>query len=302
MNNKLRLLFKTIRKVIKGQEDNVKLLLSSFLARGHVLLEGIPGTGKTTLSLAFARLLGIEFKRIQGTSDMLPADITGAFVPDNRGMKFLKGPVFTDVLLVDEINRMNPRTQSALLEAMEERQVTVEGRTYKLSPLFFVIATQNPLDSYGTFPLPVSQLDRFMLKVQINRVSESIEREIVREGYLRERVENLESIFTKEELLKMIDNVKDVSIDSEIENYVFDFVRDLRRHPLFSNTLSTRSILHVMSVAKAFAFIEGRNYVIPDDVKTIMGPVVLHRIGLDMSYADKEKILDEIKKSLEPPI
>lgn len=302
MNNKLRLLFKTIRKVIKGQEDNVKLLLSSFLARGHVLLEGIPGTGKTTLSLAFARLLGIEFKRIQGTSDMLPADITGAFVPDNRGMKFLKGPVFTDVLLVDEINRMNPRTQSALLEAMEERQVTVEGRTYKLSPLFFVIATQNPLDSYGTFPLPVSQLDRFMLKVQINRVSESIEREIVREGYLRERVENLESIFTKEELLKMIDNVKDVSIDSKIENYVFDFVRDLRRHPLFSNTLSTRSILHVMSVAKAFAFIEGRNYVIPDDVKTIMGPVVLHRIGLDMSYAEKEKILDEIKKSLEPPI
>ncbi len=303
-SNRLDVFFNTIKSVVKGQEHNVKLLLAGFFSRGHVLLEGIPGTGKTTLSLAFSKLLGLEFKRIQGTGDMLPADITGAFVPQKNDGKlvFLKGPIFTDVLLVDEINRMNPRTQSALLEAMEERQVTVEGKTYALSSLFFVIATQNPSESYGTFPLPASQLDRFMMRIQINRVSEDVERKILRDEHLRDKIKDLEAIFKREEVYRMINDAGRVKIGAEIEDYLIFLARAIRSHPVFLDELSTRALLHLRDAARAFAYIEGRDYVIPFDVKNVLEPVILHRIGLHLTYQDKKKLLDEIKESVEPPI
>ncbi len=302
--SKIELFFKSISKVIKGHEGNIKLLFAAFLSRGHVLLEGLPGMGKTTLSLAFAKLLGLEFKRIQGTSDMLPADIIGAFIPqgENGEMVFLKGPVFCDVLLVDEINRMNPRTQSALLEAMEERHVTVEGHTYPLSPLFFVIATQNPVESYGTFPLPASQLDRFMLRIQINRVPEEIERQLLREGDIRKKIDSLSPVFNKEELFKMIDEAKKVKVSRDIEDYILALGRAVRSHPVFSSELSTRALLHLVEIAKSIAYIEGRDYVVPDDVKASFKPLVIHRIGLQMILQDREKLLDEIKSSVEPPL
>lgn len=295
---------KSISNVVKGHEGNIKLLFASFLSNGHVLLEGLPGMGKTTLSLAFARLLGLEFKRIQGTSDMLPADITGTFIPQGKDGKmiFLKGPVFSDILLVDEINRMNPRTQSALLEAMEEGHVTVEGHTYALSPLFFVIATQNPVESYGTFPLPASQLDRFMLRIQIDRVPEEIERQILKEGDLRARIKELHPVFSKDELLSMKDEVRKVTLSKEIEDYVFTLGRAIRSNPIFSDELSTRALLHLVKLAKSFAYIDGREYVIPDDVKTVFRPVVIHRIALHMVMREKERLIDEIQNSIEPPL
>jgi len=303
-NTKIKRFLTSINNIVKGQEENIKLLLTGFLARGHVLLEGIPGTGKTTLSLAFSKLLGLEFKRIQGTSDMLPADITGAFVPDpsNLGYTFLKGPIFSDILLVDEINRMNPRTQSALLEAMEERQVTVEGNTYPLSPLFFVIATQNPSESYGTFPLPASQLDRFMMRLEIRRVSEEVEKEILREGRLREKIFELNPVFEKEELLDIMGSLRKVKVDEDIENYLLSLAKAIRKDPAFKDKLSTRALLHIVESARALAFIEGRDFVVPDDIKFLLDPLVLHRIGFNMSYKDKKKLLDEIKVSVEPPI
>ena len=302
--SKFRDFFESISSVVKGQTSSIELILVSFLARGHVLLEGIPGTGKTTLSLAFARLLGLDFNRIQGTSDMLPADITGAYVPrkSNAEYVFLKGPVFTDILLVDEINRMNPRTQSALLEAMEERQVTVEGKTYRLSPLFFVIATQNPSESYGTFPLPASQLDRFMMRIEINRVSEKVEMEILKEGRLREKIGLLSPIFGKGELMDMVEEIKRVMVSEEVRSYLLSLAREVRLHPAFSNELSTRALLHILDAAKALGFIKDRNFVVPDDIKTVFTPLVLHRIGFSMSFKDKEKLVDEIKNSVEPPL
>jgi len=301
---KIKKFLTAIRSIVKGQDENVKLLLVGFLARGHVLLEGIPGTGKTTLSLAFSRLLGLDFKRIQGTSDMLPADITGAFVPHGKNSEyvFLKGPVFSDVLLVDEINRMNPRTQSALLEAMEERQVTVEGNTYPLSHLFFVIATQNPSESYGTFPLPASQLDRFMIRVEIRRVAEEVEREILREGRLREKITEFEPVFDREELSDIIELLRRIKVDEDVENYLLSLAKAIRMNPAFENELSTRALLHIVEAARALAFIEGRDFIIPDDIKFLLSPLVLHRIGFNMSYKDKEKLLDEIKASVEPPV
>ncbi len=291
-------------RVVKGQEQSLVLMLSAFFSHGHVLLEGLPGTGKTTIALTMSRLLGLDFRRLQGTSDILPADITGAYIPDRagKGFVFLKGPVFADILLVDEINRMNPRTQSALLEAMEEGQVTVEGNTHKLSEFFFVIATQNPLESHGTFPLPASELDRFMVRVEVELVGEDQEREIIRDGNARSRILELKPMFSRDELSAFMAYVKNIRVSEDIENYIFSLVRNIRIHPVFSGSFSTRALIHLYEMSRAHAFVMGREYVTPDDVKSVFNSVVLHRIALHLSYSEKKKILDEIKKSTETPL
>ncbi len=304
IEGRFSLFFQKYEDIVKGQRKAGILILSAFLSRGHVLLEGMPGTGKTTLAVTISRLLGLSFGRLQGTSDVLPADITGAYVPDREkgGFVLLKGPIFSDILLVDEINRMNPRTQSALLEAMEEHQVTIEGKTHELSPLFFVIATQNPLESHGTFPLPASELDRFMVRIDVNPVDEGTEREIVRGGDVRGKITYLTPIFNKDTIFSLIEGRKKVSVSKDIEDYIFRIASSIRKHPVFSHALSTRAIIHLYEISKAHAFVMGRDYVIPDDVKTVLDNVVLHRIALHLPYSEKKKILDEIKRSVEPPL
>ncbi len=296
--------FQEYEDIVKGQEKAGILILSAFLSEGHVLLEGLPGTGKTTLALTICKLLGLNFGRLQGTSDVLPADITGAYIPDREGRGFvlLKGPIFSDILLVDEINRMNPRTQSALLEAMEERQVTIEGRTHHLSPFFFVIATQNPLESHGTFPLPASELDRFMVRIDINPVNEVLEREIVRGQDTRAKIKKLSPLFDKDTVSSFVKESRRVYVDSQIEDYIFRLAEGIRRHPVFSNALSTRGIIHLYRMSRAHAYVMGRDFVVPDDVKSVIDNVVLHRVALHLPYSEKKKILDEIKKSVKAPL
>ncbi len=269
-----------LNSIILGKEEEIRLSLTALLARGHLLLEDLPGMGKTTLSHAFANILGLEYQRIQFTSDLLPGDILGGaiFNPKSQQFALHKGPIFTEVLLADEINRTTPKSQSALLEAMEERQVSLNNQTYPLSDFFFVIATQNPHSSgSGTFPLPESQLDRFMMRLSLGYPSYEAEMQILK-GEYDKRAKGITPLLSKEELHAMQKGASEVAASDAVLDYILRLVATTRTHEKFQFGISPRGSQAILSAAKAYAFIMGRDYLIPDDVRAILPAVAGHRL------------------------
>ena len=292
---------------LKGKVRSVRLCVIALLAGGNILLEDIPGLGKTTLALALSRVLGLSFGRIQCTSDLLPSDITGLsiFNRDDNLFTFIRGPVFNNLVLVDEINRAMPKTQSALLEAMEERKVTVEGTTYDLPAPFLVVATQNPVEQVGTQPLPESQLDRFLICTGVGYPPEEIEKSIIRGGSIRDELKTLTPVISTEAIMEAQRAVRDeVLLSEKVTDYLFRIVAATRSHPLILSGLSTRAGINLAEAARANAYLEGRDYVIPEDVKQLVVPVGAHRIiaAADHDGIDKEQLLRSILKEIPVPL
>ena len=267
-------------QIILGKHTEIRLAVACLLAGGHLLIEDLPGMGKTTLAHALARLLGLQFSRIQFTSDLLPADITGVsiFERDKSEFRFLPGPVFAQLVLADEINRATPKTQSALLEAMEEGQVTVEGQTRPLPQPFFVIATQNPAHQIGTFPLPESQLDRFLMRIELGYPDPSAERALLAAGGQRNRADTLSSRISPTELPAVRQAVAQLHAAPPLIDYVQALVDATRQDPVFQHGLSPRAGLALLSAARAWAWLDGREMVIPDDVQAVLPAVARHRL------------------------
>ncbi|MEV4509390.1 MoxR family ATPase [Dactylosporangium sp. NPDC049525] len=269
--------------VVVGKRDSLELVLAGILAGGHVLLEDLPGLAKTLTARSFAQTLGIGFRRLQFTPDLLPADVTGSFLYDQRSHEFTfrAGPVFTNLLLADEINRTPPKTQSALLEAMQERQVSVEGATYRLDPPFHVLATANPIEYEGTYPLPEAQLDRFLLRVSFGYPDADEEWEVLRRRMTRRQEEAvIEPVVDAETLLAMQGALEDVSVEDSIGRYIVSLTAATRSHPQVLVGASPRGSLALLLLARAAAALSGRDYVIPEDVKAVAVPALSHRITL----------------------
>jgi MoxR-like ATPase len=266
--------------IILGKETQVRLALACLLARGHLLIEDIPGVGKTTLAHVLARSLGLHFQRIQFTSDMLPADILGVSIYDREsgGFKFHPGPIFAQVILADEVNRATPKTQSALLEAMEEHQVTAEGETRKLPEPFFVIATQNPSEQVGTFPLPESQLDRFTMRIELGYPDRDAERALLAGTDRRDLLATLDPCMSPAELMELQSSAQKIHVAPALLDYVQAIVEHTRRSPHYVTGLSPRAALALVHTARAWALLEGRDKVIPEDVQAILPGVAVHRL------------------------
>lgn len=287
---------------LHGKSNALKLSLITFFSKGHLLIEDLPGLGKTTLAIAIAKSLSLDFGRIQCTSDLLPSDITGLSVYNkNTGaFDFYPGPVFSNIVLVDEINRATPKTQSALLEAMGEKQSTIEGKTYKMEKPFFVIATQNPVEQFGTFPLPESQLDRFTMKISIGYASRNAEMQILQAGSRRDELYSIQPILSKNDCLAIQQEIKDgIHISEKVLSYILDIVEATRNSKHILAGISTRGILAVSATAKANAYFSGRDFVIPEDVKSLAEYTIPHRIIFREEYdtpGKKEIILSLIDK------
>src|SRR5688572_7334654 len=267
-------------QVILGKERQIRLAMACILARGHLLIEDVPGVGKTTLSHALARLLGLDYQRIQFTSDLLPADIVGVsiFDRDSSTFRFHPGPIFAQIILADEINRASPKAQSALLEAMEEHQVTAEGETRPLPEPFFVIATQNPLHQVGTFPLPESQLDRFLMRVNLGYPDAKAERELLRGAERRDLIAHLQPAMTSAQLLELQKTVPSMQVTEALLDYVQHLITFSRHSPRFTQGLSPRAGVAILRAAQGWAMMEGRRHVLPEDVQAILASVVGHRL------------------------
>jgi MoxR-like ATPase len=267
-------------RVILGKERQIRLALACLISRGHLLIEDLPGVGKTTLAHVLARLLGLDFHRVQFTSDMLPADIIGVSVYDRESgsFKFHPGPVFANLVLADEVNRATPKTQSALLEAMEEHQVTAEGETRKLPEPFFVIATQNPSHQVGTFPLPESQLDRFQMRLELGYPDRDAERALLKGDSRRDMIATLEPCLAHGELLEFQEDAKNVHVADALVDYVQAIVEHTRRAPDYANGLSPRAALSLVAAARAWALLAGRDRVLPEDVQAVLPGVAAHRL------------------------
>lgn len=269
-----------IGKVIVGKEAAVELLLVALLADGHVLIEDVPGVGKTTLAKSLAKSLDCTFQRVQFTPDLLPSDITGVTIYNQKTAEFERhpGPIFSQILLADEINRAGPRTQSALLEAMEERQVSIEGATLPLPRPFLVLATENPIELEGTFPLPEAQLDRFLIRLNLGYPSEDEERGIMERFKLASPLADLSAVTTGEQLIAMQQAVRRIYVSAAVESYILQLVRATRDHPALELGASPRASLALYRTGQARAAIQGRGYVLPDDVKAMAPAVMVHRI------------------------
>ena len=272
--------FRNVEQVIIGKRQAVELLLVSLLCRGHVLLEDVPGTGKTVLAKSIARSIGCSFKRVQFTPDLLPSDVTGVSIynQQSREFEFREGPVFAQIVLADEINRATPKTQSSLLEAMEERQITVDGVTHKLPAPFIVLATQNPIEYEGTFPLPEAQLDRFLLRLQLGYPERLDEIAILKRQRLAHPLDALQTVAQIDELLQLQQVIKEVYVDDLLEEYIVGLVTATRHHEDVYLGASARGSLALYRTAQAWAAIKGQEFVTPDDVKFLAGPVLCHRM------------------------
>lgn len=272
-------------EVILGKETQIRQAMACLLARGHLLIEDLPGVGKTTLAHTLARLLGLQFSRIQFTSDMLPADIVGISIFDrtNNAFNFLPGPIFSQLVLADEINRATPKTQSALLEAMEERQVSSDGLTRPLPEPFFVIATQNPSYQIGTFPLPESQLDRFLLRVELGYPDRAAERALLEGGGRRQQLPTLAARLTPEQIPALQESAAAVHVAPALLDYVQALIEATRNSPDFAHGLSPRAALALLAAARAWSFVDGRDAVLPEDVQAVLPGVACHRLRLARS-------------------
>lgn len=308
---RLARLIENVERVFRGKTETVKLALVALLARGHVLFEDVPGVGKTTLARAVARSLDCRFRRIQFTSDMLPSDVLGTTIFDRDAgrFSFQPGPIFTNVLLADEINRTPPRTQSALLEALNEGQVTVDDQTHRLADPFVVMATQNPKEHYGTYPLPESQLDRFLMRVHIGYPETAVEQEIIRSQGARDGTDDLRPVVTGDEIVAMQRRVEHVRVEASILDYLVRVVELTRTSPLLELGVSTRGAISLYRAAQARAWLDGRDYCIPDDVKSLVIPVFCHRVWVQarMEHSAEERdqaanILGDILDSVPIPL
>jgi MoxR-like ATPase len=301
-----RPLREALGRYVRGKDDAIGIVLAALVADGHVLLEDVPGVGKTTLARAIAGLLGLDYRRLQFTSDLLPADVVGGSIFDRERGTFLfrPGPVFANVLLADEINRTTPKTQSALLEAMGEGQVSIDGVTHPLPVPFFVLATQNPIDFYGTYPLPESQLDRFLVRLRLGYPPPDVERELLRTRRDRDPLEGIAPVLSADELRALQAAVADVRVDDAVLDYLHAIVLATRRSPLLEVGASTRAAIAFERVARARALVEGRMHVLPDDVKLLAPHVLAHRLRPvgDGARDDAERALAEILESVAVPV
>ncbi|HOT31551.1 MAG TPA: MoxR family ATPase [Petrotogaceae bacterium] len=289
-----------VAKVIKGKEDKIKLLIAAFLSNGHVLIEDVPGTGKTVISRAISKSIGLGFKRVQFTPDLLPGDLTGLYIYNRQNEEFLlkKGPVFTEFLLADEINRATPRTQSALLEALAERQVTIDGITHQLSKDFFVMATQNPVEFEGTFPLPEAQLDRFMIKTTIGYPEFEDEIKMLSGQDRGHPLDDIQTVVEQVEIDQCKKEVNEVNISPDILSYITRIVDRTRNDKNILLGSSPRGSINLMKISKSIAAIDNRNFVIPDDVKYSAKSVLTHRIILKPETKIRKISPDEIMQKI----
>lgn len=301
-------LVRNIQHVIQGKQEVIQLLVYTFLAKGHVLLEDVPGVGKTMLARSFAQSLSIQFQRIQFTPDLLPSDITGLSIFNRKENDFIfkPGPLFTDVLLADEINRATPRTQSALLEAMGEKQVTIDGITHPLSSYFFVVATQNPIEFEGTFPLPEAQMDRFMTRLSIGYPGTEDEKNFLKISHEQHPIYSLQSVTDKQAIESALKQVEKVHVSDSNLLYMANIAEATRRHPSLTLGISPRGSLATIQVAKALSAWQGRDFILPDDIKYLLPYTAEHRMSQTIeSRIKKESIHDillEILSSVEVPV
>jgi MoxR-like ATPase len=301
----------SLRRVIRGKDDVLRLALVSIFAKGHLLIEGVPGVGKTTLGQALARAIDCSFQRIQFTSDMLPSDVLGISIYSaiEQKFEFKRGPVFANVLLADEINRTTPKTQSALLEAMNEGQVTIDAHSYQLPQPFLVLATQNPVEHHGTYPLPESQLDRFLMRVRMGYPEAGAEREILRSEAGAGVLQDMRPVLTGADVLEMQEAVKRIRVDESLVTYALEIVRRTRESEYLSLGVSPRGAQALYRAAQAMAFLDGRTFCTPEDFKPLAVPVFAHRVVVNGGYASTlkkseqaDQVLREIVESVAVPV
>ncbi len=296
-----------VERVIVGKREAVEKVLVAMVSRGHVLIEDVPGMGKTTMAKAFAQSIGCEFRRIQFTPDLLPSDIAGVSIYNQKTgeFEFRPGPIMAQIVLADEINRATPKSQSALLEAMEERQVTTDGITHKMADPFLVLATQNPIEYEGTFPLPESQLDRFFMRITLGYVDREAELEVIDSQLTSHPLESIEQVIDVVDLLQIQEEAKAVYVDQRVREYIVDIVRLTREHSDIYLGASTRAGLALFRGAQAMAALRGRDYVVPDDVKSLAGEVLAHRLIVSpaarIRNLDTRDTVEEILDSLPVP-
>lgn len=308
MNNqeKAKLVLENVKKVIVGKEKTVKFVMTAVLAGGHVLLEDVPGTGKTVMARTFAKSIDSEFSRIQFTPDLLPSDVTGIHFFNQKESEFVlrKGPVFGNILLADEINRATPRTQAALLECMEEHQVTIDGETFELKEPFVVIATQNPVETTGTYPLPEAQLDRFLMKIHVGYPKKDEEVSMI-ERFLNDNpLQTIEAVCTGEDIIAMQQEVRNVYVHPSLMEYIVDLVYATREQNGVSVGVSPRGTLTMINAVRAYAYLSGRSYVVPEDIRELAVPVWAHRIVLQLGITredNREQIIENVIAEVKVP-
>ena len=292
-------------KVILGKKDIIEKVITCFLCSGHVLLEDVPGTGKTMLLRAFSKSVGGDFRRIQFTPDLLPSDLTGVnfYNMKTQEFEFHPGPLFSQIILADEINRATPRTQSSLLEAMEERQVSIDGVTYPMAEPFMVMATENPLENFGTFPLPEAQVDRFLMRLSMGYLEREDELKVMARKPAVSIIEELECVVTAEETAELKKEIADVFVSADVAGYILDIVSATRKDEELGNGVSTRGSIALYQSSQCWAALHGRNYVIPEDVKEMAIPVLAHRTGSSsVSRKESENYIAELLKTVKVPL